>query len=289
MNTQLPGNLEEIFPLQLSLREELRFSPGEEEVLVDRPSSGQRYSLKPWQYVMLTRFDGEKSFEVISREIYNEFSGAISATGLLNFYEWLDRESLIQSEVPSIFEIDDDTEEAEDFSDRVVDFVDRAKSSPYNARLGMIAVAVIFCVAVFRIAYVAAPIMEPPVERLYAEVGEIMNSESTLEMSRESTAPVIETLVEEIEPAAKIDEPMLEPILEPLTIEAIPEPPAAIDEIKPDTLGQTNRIDKLRREMAECRIRRDEFYLQNDEEGYRREVQKMSSLAREIGEIASSL
>jgi hypothetical protein len=46
-----------------------------------------------------------------------------------------------------------------------------------------------------------------------------------------------------------------------------------------------SRIETLRTELEECRIRRDESYLQNDEEGYRSEVQRMTNLAREIGDI----
>jgi hypothetical protein len=46
-----------------------------------------------------------------------------------------------------------------------------------------------------------------------------------------------------------------------------------------------SRIETLRTELEECRIRRDESYLQNDEEGYRGEVQRMTNLAREIGDI----
>ena len=58
MNTRLPGNLAEIFPLRFRLREEMRFSRVGEVVVAEKVRSGQRYSLKPWQYDLLARFDG---------------------------------------------------------------------------------------------------------------------------------------------------------------------------------------------------------------------------------------
>ncbi|MEM7603031.1 MAG: hypothetical protein AAF357_16660, partial [Verrucomicrobiota bacterium] len=64
--------------------------------------------------------------------------------------------------------------------------------------------------------------------------------------------------------------------------EAIPEPAPLNPPSEADLEG-------LRREMAECRIRRDEFYLQNNEIGYRYEVQKMTALAKQIGEIEAQL
>ena len=105
MKTELPGNLSEIFPLRLRMREELNFTPSDEHVVALRPSNGKRYSLKPWQYVMMCRFDGERTFEQLGREIYKEFSGLITAKGLLNFYSWLYDESLVVCNFESVFEL----------------------------------------------------------------------------------------------------------------------------------------------------------------------------------------
>jgi hypothetical protein len=55
--------------------------------------------------------------------------------------------------------------------------------------------------------------------------------------------------------------------------------------VAPSPAPDQERIDMLRIQLEECRIRRDEFYLQDDEEGYRREVHRMTNLAREIGDI----
>ena len=87
------------------MREELNFTPSDEHVVALRPSNGKRYSLKPWQYVMMCRFDGEGTFEQLGREIYKEFSGLITAKGLLNFYSWLYDESLVVCNFGSVFEL----------------------------------------------------------------------------------------------------------------------------------------------------------------------------------------
>ena len=50
-----------------------------------------------------------------------------------------------------------------------------------------------------------------------------------------------------------------------------------------------SQVNDLRRRLAQCRVRRDEFYIQNDEAGYRREVEQMNELVRQIGEIESKL
>ena len=64
MNTRLPGNLGEIFPLRFRLREELRFFQVGELVIAEKVKSGQRYSVKPWQHEMLMSFDGTTTFEI---------------------------------------------------------------------------------------------------------------------------------------------------------------------------------------------------------------------------------
>jgi hypothetical protein len=67
------------------------------------------------------------------------------------------------------------------------------------------------------------------------------------------------------------------------------ESPEAPSEPVPTVASKLEIIETLRIQLEECRIRRDEFYLQNDEEGYRREVHRMTNLAKEIGDIENSL
>ena len=86
-----------------------------------------------------------------------------------------------------------------------------------------------------------------------------------------------------VDPAPILDDepsPRGSLIPEPMVAAAAPLPSAPVTPVAP-----VSRIETLRTQLEECRIRRDEFYLQNDEEGYRREVHRMTNLAREIGDI----
>lgn len=274
------------------MREELRFTPSAEHVVAVRSSNGKRYSLKPWQYVMMCRFDGEKTFEQLGREVYNEFSGLITAKGLLNFYTWLYDESLVLCNFESVFELV--AQEGEDESDsQVSETLKRLISHPEIPRVAMTAVAVMFCLAVVRIAFVAAPILEPPVDRLYSEVGKHFDNPSDVPtIERQAIADVHEPLVESLELAARVE------ALPELPAFEVPEPAVTVQkaarEKEPfaataETDSLLERMNTLRQDMAGCRIRRDEFYLQNNEVGYRLEVEKMTELAREIGELGAKL
>lgn len=85
----------------------MRFAHGNGEVLAEKVSDGQRFVLKPWQYEMMRRFDGQRTFEEIAKEIYGQFQGEFSAVGLTNFYQWLYDENLVLCECDSIFELVD--------------------------------------------------------------------------------------------------------------------------------------------------------------------------------------
>ena len=49
------------------------------------------------------------------------------------------------------------------------------------------------------------------------------------------------------------------------------------------------RLLEMRRELAACQIRRDEYYLLNNESGYRTEVSRISELVKEIGKIRAEI
>lgn len=275
------------------MREELQFAPTDEHVVAYRPSNGKRYSLKPWQYVMMCRFDGEKTFERLGREVYNEFSGLITAKGLLNFYSWLYDESLVLCNFESVFELVPDEDEQESRS-QFSESMKRLIAHPKVPVVAMSAVAVMFCLAVVRIAYVAAPIFEPPVDRLYSEIeARLLDDSEAPPLERHAIVSVSEPVIESIEPGARVvdipEPPALEtkePVITPVE-KAIAEPTPS--QAANDTDALLARMDALRQKMASCRIRRDEFYLQNNEDGYRQEVEKMTELAKEIGEIGAKL
>jgi hypothetical protein len=245
---------------------------------------------------MLMSFDGTTTFEAAAKRTYGRQPGAFTANGLLNFYNWLYSENLVLCECDSIFELvlgdpeidrDDDESRSEmglsDFAGRLLD--------DSRVRRGLaVTVAIVFSLSVIRLVYVAAPVFEPPVDRLYAELGNWFSEETPVGTIAESQRTAVDSSVETVELSARVAEPRPvvdeEPaplgslIPEPMIAAAAPLPPVTEAPVAP-----LSRIETLRTQLEECRIRRDEFYLQNDEEGYRREVHRMTNLAREIGDI----
>ena len=278
----------------------MRFAHGNGEVLAEKVADGQRFVLKPWQYELMRRFDGQRTFEEISKEIYGQFQGEFSAVGLTNFYQWLYDENLVLCECDSIFELvtDDETETVPlgqrkplarhtGLTEQIQNTVRESfgVNNGWQKKALKISAIVLFSLAVLRIAYVAAPILEPPVNLVYSTVEDYFYQDTQLPAERRSGNELLDTPVQELELAGRaIDLPSAMPAENGSVVSynEIPEPPAAA----PPTL---ENLESLRREMAECRIRRDEFYLQNNEIGYRYEVQKMTALAREIGEIEARL
>jgi hypothetical protein len=288
LNTRLPGNLGEIFPLRFRLREELRFFRAGDLVIAEKLKSGQRYSLKPWQHQMLMCFDGKTTFEAAAKRAYEARPGAFTANGLLNFYNWLYQENLVLCECESIFELvlgdpgldtaDPDEDGKEDGSR---DFISRLLEDSRVRRGLAVTVALVFSLSVIRLVYVAAPVFEPPVNRLYAEIGEFFEDKAPTGTIAESQRAAADSTVETVELAARaieVSPPSPDPA--PPAVPEVSVPHAPAKDPRP-----LSRIEELRVQLEECRIRRDEFYLQNDEEGYRREVHRMTNLAREIGDI----
>jgi len=270
------------------MRETLYYGVTPGGVIAEREKDHQRFALKHWQYEMLTRFDGKRTFEDVAKEVHSKFDGGFTALGLLNFYNWLYNEDLVLCECESVFELVVDDEEFE-----VVPKAPRHAPSSWDTsgffkkewhrEALKVSAIVLFSLAVVRIAFVAAPIFEPPVDRLYAEVADAVAEDQMPATNTSSETRLPEPPVNELELAGRI-EPSTESLEFPPAIDLeIPEPEVFVKTVP------TDRINALRRALAECRIRRDEFYLQNNEGGYRTEVAKMADLAREIGEIEGGL
>jgi len=284
LNTPLPGSLVEIFPLRFRLRDELRFVHEENRIVAERPERSQRFSLSQWQFEMMSRLDGRRSFRDVSKEVYELRPGNFTATGLNNFYNWLCMEDLILCECESIFELVEDTAEADSGASPSPQlFSDQFRRSTRMIRVLKLSAAVIFSLSVLRLAYVAAPIFEPPVNRLYAEAGKLMKSREPGLSLAKSERSVQDSSVQRVELASQVIEKSPSPleIEEPMVLPQ----PEALPGGDPDRTS----IDSLRVKLEECRIRRDEFYLQNNEQGYRHEVQVMTEIAKEIGDFESGL
>ncbi len=306
MNNRLPGNLAEIFPLRFRLREAMRFFRAGDFVIGEKLKSGRRYSLRPWQYEVMARFDGRRSFEDAAKEVYQLRPGAFTANGLLNFYNWLYNENLILCECESIFELVLGTPDPEDEEittepprPALSDFAGQLLRDSRVRRLLAASAIVLLSLSVIRIVQVVAPVFEPPVNRLIAETGRLFKPSEPAVSVAVSERAASDGSIEKVSLASRIV---------PTTTPGAPPQPPRFDEpappvhdpgepaagtaaagtsapVAPSPAPDQERIDMLRIQLEECRIRRDEFYLQDDEEGYRREVHRMTNLAREIGDI----
>jgi hypothetical protein len=287
----------------------MRFFRVGDFVIAEKVKSGRRYSLRPWQYEVMARFDGKRSFEDAAKEVYQVRPGAFTANGLLNFYNWLYTENLILCECESIFELvlgtpDPEEEETGTESPRpaLSEFAGRLLRDSKVRRTLAVSAIVLLSLSVIRIVQVAAPVFEPPVNRLIAETSTLFDGPDPAVSVAVSERSASDTSVEKVSLAARVDpgsapatspapsrvdEPAPpvhdpgEPAAEPVTVQSTAPAAPALPSVSPDL----QRIEMLRVQLEECRIRRDEFYLQNDEEGYRREVHRMTNLAREIGDI----
>lgn len=273
-------------------------------MVAERVSDGQRFSVRRWQYEMLRRFDGGRTFEQSAREVHSLVGGGFTAVGLLNFYRWLYQENLVLCECDSIFELVQEEEEiasglellaAREPESRESTAEETAPKKTVAFRVGewidgigpmqewqktalKVSAVVVFGLAVIRLAFVAAPALEIPVGQVFAGIESYFLSDPVAGQSeRESARQVEASRPRQMELAGRVEQPSGLPLQE------------AADPAVDGVVSGMEIIEQLRQKMSECRIRRDEFYIQNNEEGYRREVEKMTELAREIGEIEASL
>jgi len=316
LSDKLPGNLAEILSLRLRLRKEFRFFQRADQVVAERVEDSQRFFVRRWQYEMFLRFDGKRTFEEAAKEVFQKEGGGFTAVGLLNFYRWLYQENLVLCKCDSVVElVGDDGETGAPVNSPNVTMADQEGAPRNQGRVkplwnavddilpenpGMkqaikVAAMVVFGLSALRLGFVTAPVFEPPVNRLYAEVGKFFYEDTRQPNGSESTRNIADSSKKEVQLAGRVDSP------QPAAVKSASENSGLkIPDVTPrgsTEIGESSdslavsmaKIEDLRRRMSECRIRRDEFYIQNNEAGYRQEVEKMSALAKEIGEIESKL
>lgn len=301
------------------------FSFQPDQILAVRTADREQFLLKRWQYELLTRLDGKKTFEEASREVYRMNSGGFSAVGLLNFYNWLYNEDIVICECASVFELvteEFDVEEItaarpaktsngpsefemlDDERDEPQSLVSRLWGNQNARRVLTASAAVAFSLAVLRIGYVASPIVFSPAKKVIAQLNDARVAGPETKATSETVIP--DSTRSELQLSGRALEETEAPVIEPTTVSKselqeipdIPEVPEVSKKVKtaeqvpakPATAAQLEvEMEELRRELAGCRVRRDEFYIQNDEAGYRREVKRMIELAKTIGEIEAKL
>ena len=295
MITELPGNLGEILPLRLRLREPLSFASQQGLLLANRGRDGQTFLLKHWQYEILSKMDGRRTFGELAEETLQQFPNRFSSDGLLNFYSWLYHENLVTVASVSIFEFDTEGESGFDRAEARTAHPQEptmpkrhrtGEMSRWKTRMNwravfQVAALLIFTLCVLRIGLVMAPALTPAATRLVAKwKGSAAGQAAPLVAEMERVLPQAEIVERELASKAVAEIPL--PPTPESSKQEVAEPKALVPEsATPDPV----RLDSLRKELAACRIRRDEFYIQEDEAGYRREVERMAAIVRELGEI----
>lgn len=292
-------------------------------VIAERPKTGQKFSLKLWQYEFLLGLDGKKNFEEVAKGVYQKYQNGFTPSGLFGFFQWLYSENLVECECNSIFELvlddseDFNVEEQVNFGTpstvaplveenihpqkgKIIQFSHYGLSHlkhPLALKSMAVATGVAFLLSGIRIMQVASPLLEPAAAHLAIMIAPNQNQLRRTASERIAAKPGIE----KVAPAAQVTTTSDEvesagELVSPKSLVSHPERSVAADtvkeletEIEQEQPAQAEKapliteIERLRAELEECRIRRDEYYLQNDEAGYRREVHRMTSLANEIG------
>ncbi len=281
-----------------------------------RERDGQRFLLKRWQYEIIGKMDGRRTFGELAQETQQQFPGRFSADGLLNFYSWLYNENLVMVATASIFEFDAEEEagleqmvpsswlaspsalasssppEAAPILQAPGSGADSRRKSRLNRRaILQLAALLIFSLCLLRIGLVMAPAFTPAATRLVAMwKGVEMAPQESVVAEAERVLPTTQIVERELasKAVAEISLPQTTAagqlaVAKPKASSPVPSVPVPVTQSMADQ-GQ-GRLDSLRKELAACRIRRDEFYIQEDEAGYRREVERMTAIVRELGEI----
>ena len=297
----------EWLPMHLKLRRGLRFNSVCDQIEASLPGVLEATILQQWQYRIMLSLTGEQALIDVVREVKEKFPHHFEAADVWRFLDWLVDKELVCPWVP-------EEEAAACIAETVYEneAIGQKKWSPWlRIPMQLFAVAVM-SLSVATLTYFSTPVILA-VFQGEAELEHDGGFATVVEESRYPNA----SIPEEKEVAAIADEPeekslppeleveMVEPIeieMPEGTMETIPkdeegqEPVPAPEQEEKTELPEGNavktvadRLTELRQAVAACQIRRDECYLLNDEDGYRKEVEKISELVREIALIRVSL
>lgn len=254
--------------MNLKLAKGIQFSNPLGEILATIPNQTEPTVIAKWQYRMMLSLDGEQQFVEVVKDVKNECDGEFEATDVWMFLDWLIENDLIE-EAELEYEPESETK-----APVLPELVEPAKSTRTWLKVPLqIFGALLICAGAAFGAYSATPILlalfqdevVTPVEEVIAEV-------STPVVEEISTAVRTPKLVEPDEVTFASRAPAKE------ELPPVPEEPSLVD-----------KLISMRREVAACQIRRDEYYLLNNENGYRAEVAKISELVKEIGKIRAEI
>jgi hypothetical protein len=269
-----------------------------------RERDGQRFLLKRWQYEIIGKMDGRRTFGELAGEAQRLFPGRFSPDGLLNFYSWLYHENLVMVAAASIFEFDAEGDASLDQAvsvpslpaeaDPILQPSTEAELPRRKPRLNrrailQLAALLIFSLCLLRIGLVMAPAFTPSATRLVAMwKGVELAPSGGVVAEAERVLPPTQIVERELASKVVTDNALPQTPAKVQTEVAKPKlssPVSGVPSANPEIASDQGRLDALRKELAACRIRRDEFYIQEDEAGYRHEVERMAAIVRELGEI----
>ncbi len=238
-------------PQPLKLRRGISFTNTAGTIQASIPDRLPATIIEPWQYRLMLCLDGSQPFVEHVKQVKSKHGDAFDADDVWTFLYWLLENKLVEN-LPA--EVEAEALFAED--------------QPAGARawmsvpLQILAISVI-CLCTAFASYFCTPMV---VAYLGIETANDPMSQIAMEADQIRAHRMPEfAKTTEMEVTASADE--------------VTDPHAAL----------RSQLLDMRREMVACQIRRDEYYLQNDENGYADEVARISELAREIGEINATI
>ncbi|MDF1756407.1 MAG: hypothetical protein P1U89_26705 [Verrucomicrobiales bacterium] len=260
----------EFLTMNLKLVKGVQFSNPKGEILASLPDCLAPTLVTKWQYRMMLSLDGEQQFIEVVRDVKNEHSGEFEATDVWMFLDWLVENDLVEN---AAIEAADSSEGR---SPRLPHILEPKASTRPWMKVPLQAVGILLACGVSAFgAYKLTPLV-------IASFNEPVVEASSVEVAAAKVEPV---KIEEASTAVRT--PQIAEAKE-VTFAAR----AKVEEMLPPVEEAPSLVEKLvgmRQEMAACQIRRDEYYLLNDEAGYRKEVEKISELVKEIGQIRADI
>ena len=294
----------ELLPMHLKLRRGLQFDHLSDQVEASIPEILEPTKVTQWQYRLMLTLDGERTLMDVVKDVHSKFPDQFEAGDVWIFLDWMIAHNLIfLAPQTSSVKLEEQV-----FIENAVlpDEIETGSNSDSHwARIPLQTTAIIgVCLGVGFVTYLTTPTLvdfvrgekpsPPAVVEDYIDVVENarepeMATTSEMELAADAGGELIEPIATPDQgshpEAAEVTDLPHEQI-EPEVAEASEEPAE-----EPETEEEPDVIEVLmsmRQELVACQIRRDEYYLLNDEKGYRKEVAKISELAKEIGAISAA-
>ena len=267
MKSALPDPYSEILSLQLRLKHPLSFGCDSDQLYAERSDTATRLPITEWQMQLLLGMNSDSCLGDLLYESGFKIDREFSRASLLAFCTMLAKNGVLSSNSaptpasePILENSNDGQDESPNQAPKNSQFSSAVKQLFANRDQAIkIACYALTFIGVLRLAWVVAPVFEPVMERIEMEITEGGQREQVQRTPEMNQLP---TLAERGPQEAKVES-------------------VAIS-------GKSKQIKRLREQLAACRIRRDEYYLQSNENGYRRELEAMTSLTRKIGELKTA-